>query len=471
MPDLLITHATLVTVDPSDTVLEDGALLIRGQRIAGLGATADLAERHPDAEVLDAAGMVAMPGLVNTHSHMAATMVRSAADDVPPKEWGALVWSVTDHFDEQSIYDATLLALVEMIAGGTTCVNDHHPYAAAVAQAVEQAGLRAELADTVADRLGHSKGESSLRRAVEFARQWHGRADGRIRARIGPHALYTCSTELLLKARDAARELGVGMHMHVAESAQEIELVGPSRAGATSAQHLRALGVLSSDFVVAHGLTLNADDARVVAEAGASIAHCPQTYGKMGITFPNVEAWQAAGIAVGLGTDGPGSTSDFDLFEEMRFATLARKLLSQSATALPAPRVLRMATIDGARALGLGREIGSLEVGKKADLILVDFHRPHLTPSHNVVNQLVYGARASDVDTVIVDGRAVYRRHAHLTLDVDDILDRAQQTFLELTHKAGWRVSVHAPRESQAEALARMQSQQAVQAINRLRDI
>ena len=471
MAELLITHGALVTVDPADTVLEDGALLVRGQRIADLGPTADLLARYPGADVIDASGMAVLPGLVNTHSHMAATMVRSVADDVPPKTWAALVWSITDHFDEEKIYWAALLAAAEMIASGTTTVNDHHPYAAAVAQAVDKAGLRAELADTVAERLGHSKGAASLRRAVEFARQWHGRADGRIRARLGPHALYTCSTELLLATRDAARELGIGMHMHVAETAQEIELVGPSRAGATSAQHLHALGILARDFVIAHGLTLNAEDVRLVAEAGAAIAHCPQTYAKMGVTFPNVETWQAAGIPVGLGTDGPGSTNDLDLFEEMRFAGLARKLLDQSATALPARRVLRMATLDGARTLGLAAETGSLEIGKKADVILVDFHRPHLTPFHNVIGQLVYSAKPSDVDTVLIDGRVVYRQRRHLTLDVDEVIDRAQQTFMELAQRAGWSVSVQEPVESQARALARMQTQSAVQAIRGLKDL
>jgi 5-methylthioadenosine/S-adenosylhomocysteine deaminase len=451
--DLLITHGILLCMDEADTLIEDGAVAIHGGRIAALGPTAEIKRRFPAARELDATHMLVMPGLVNTHTHLGATLLRGISDDVDAIDWMPLNWSVMSHVSAEDLHLAALLAIAEMILSGTTCFSDSYQDIGQTARAVAETGMRAELAAGLTERNGKKEAARLLEAGGDFARQWHGGAEGRIRARLGPHALYTCSTEYILKIRKAADELGIGMHMHLAESTLEMKMV-KQKAGATSVQHLFTLGVLRSDFLIAHALTINEQDVRILAEAGCGIAHCPQSLGKLGAyPFPQVETWLEAGIPVGIGTDGVASNNNLDLFEELRFAALTRKLFARDGRVLPARQVLRMATITGARALGLGQEIGSLEAGKKADIILLDLRKPHLTPRYNLPGLLVYSALGSDVDTVLVDGRVLMQNRQLTTIDLPDLLERAQGAFQALLKRAGWRMTLAAPTQSMATAL------------------
>ncbi len=448
MTDLLIAHGTLLTMDANDTILADGALFLHEGRIAEMGASRQVSARHPGVETIDASGMVVMPGLVNTHTHLPMTMLRSLADDIEATAWLPVVWLVEAHLRPETIYAGALLGIAEMIASGTTCFNDQYVQMDQVAKAVAETGIRAQLAHGIIENRNPKKGQRELEEGARFAAEWHGKAEGRITARIGPHALYTCSTPLILQARRVAEELGIGLHMHVAESKFEMRLVSKKqRAGETSVQHLDGLGVLKSDFVLAHGLNINEKDMEVLARRGAGVAHCPQSYGKLGAyPFPAVDRWLRAGVHVGLGTDGTASNNNLDMFDEMRFASLARKLMAKDGTLLPARQVLHMATRLGAQVLGLDGEIGSLEVGKRADVILLDLRRPHLTPRHNLPGHLVYSASGSDVDTVIVDGRVLMRHRQFLTLDLDEVLERAQREFEALLGRAGWTPTLTEPK-------------------------
>jgi len=463
MVDLVITHGTLLTLDENDTIIEDGVILIEKGRIISVERGVNgLSPLYPQAKVIDASGMVVMPGLVNTHTHLGATIIRGISDDVDGMDWMPLNWSVMAHITKEDLYLAALIGIAEMIASGTTCFNDSYQDIEQTARAVAETGLRADLAAGLTERNGKKDAQRLLDVARDFVAEWHGKADGRIRARLGPHALYTCSTEYVLKARQIANDLGVGMHMHLAESPLEMRMV-KNKAGETSVQHLHALGVLQRDFFIAHALTINEEDMRIIAEAGCGIAHCPQSLGKLGAyPFPAVDAWMRAGINVGIGTDGVASNNNLDLFEELRFAALTRKLFARDGRTLPARQVIRMGTIMGARALGLGDEIGSLEIGKKADIILVDVRKPHLAPFHNIYGLLAYSALGSDVDSVIVDGKVLMEHRHFTTLDVEDILERAQGAFTNLLKRAGWKYSLAEPTQNIATMMKLKATQQSL---------
>lgn len=464
MSDLLITHAMIMTVDLADTILDDGALFIAGGRIADLGPTAEVSARHAGAEVLDASGMVAMPGLINTHIHLSMTMLRSIADDIEASSWLPVIWALEAHLKPETVYAGAALGMAEMIASGTTCFNDHYFMMDEVARATAETGLRAQLAEAILENRNRRKGERDLENGTRFAAEWMGKADGRIVTRMGPHALYTCSTPLIIKAREAANSIGVGMHMHVAESKFEMRLVAKKdKAGETSVQHLDGLGVLGPDFVLAHGLTIDEKDIAILKRLGTGIAHCPQAYAKIGgWPFPPVDQWIKVGLHVGLGTDGVASNNNLDLFDEMRTATLTRKLFAKDGVVLPARQVIRMATRMGAQVLGLEKEIGSLEAGKRADVILIDFRKPHLSPVHNLPGHLVYSACGADVDTVIVDGRVLLRGRRFLTLDINEVLTRAQAEFEALLGRASWHPTLEEPKAGLAAAMKLKLTQQSL---------
>ena len=439
MENLLIAHGDIMTVDAHDTIIQDGAIAVSDGRIAEVGPHAEIAPKYPDHEVLDARGKVAMPGFVNTHTHLAMTMIRSIADDIKHYQWLPVMWAVEAHLDDEALYAGSLLGVAEMIASGTTCFNDSYFVMRNTARAVQECGIRADLGEGFLENRDYAAGQRLLQAAVEFAQEWNGKADGRIRTRLAPHALYTCSTDLVVKSYQAAKELGIGWNMHVGESDLEMKMVGSNARGATSVEHLEAVGVLGPEFVIGHGLTITDGDIEILMEHGVAVAHCPQAYGKGGNrNFPDVAHWLEMGLKASLGTDGTAGNNNLDMIDEMRFGTLAAKLIFKDSTRLPARQMIRLATIYGARALGLEDEIGSLEAGKKADIILLDFQKPHLYPYHNLPGHLVYSAGGADVDTVLVDGRLLYENKQFLTLDIDEVLKRGQAAFKNLLGRADW---------------------------------
>lgn len=459
----IFKHAIIYTVDSEDTIIPDGALVMQDDCIAAVGPTDAVSSEFPHAYVIDARDRVLLPGLINTHTHLSMTMLRSIADDIEAVKWLPVVWAVEKHLTDDTVRAGAMLGIAEMIASGTTTFNDHYFHMDQVADAVAETGMRADLAHGILENRNKKKGLRELNEGEAFARDWNGKADGRIRTRMGPHALYTCSTELVSAARAAADRVGVGMHMHVAESALEMKMVGKKALGPTSVQHLEALGVLGPDFVIGHGLTIDDTDIQILCDRGVGIAHCPQAYGKVGgYPWPAVDEWLKSGIHVGMGTDGVASNNNLDLFDEMRFATMVRKLQTRKGTVLPARQMIRMATIEGAHVLGIADQIGSLEVGKKADLIMVDFRRPHLRPLHNIPGHLVYSANGADVEATVVDGRFLYLNRQFQTLDVEEVMQTADLSFAALLGRANWTPTVEEPRAGRIASLQLALTQQSL---------
>lgn len=334
----------------------------------------------------------------------------------------------------QDIYDGALLGCLEMIKNGVTCFADMYFHEHRVAEAVERAGLRAVLAPGIIEAGDSKRGEAMLRDAVKFAERFHNYALGRVKAQLGPHALYTCSLPLLGKVKNFAQRLGVGLHVHLAENAEKAEEI-KAQHGLSEVAALQKIGFLGPDVLAAHCIHLSDEDIGLMAEYDVKVAHNPIANMKLAQGVARVKDMVERGVTVGIGTDGPASNNCLNIFESMKVAALLQKMMYSDSKVMPSKVVVKMATINGAKALGLEREIGSLEVGKKADILLVDLKKPHLTPLHDIYADLVYSVQASDVDTVIVDGRVLMENRTVKTLDEETVMEKAQQAAYNLLRR------------------------------------
>lgn len=410
--------------DPSDH--ERGGLAGAGRR--------DPAARDGD-RVLDLPGRWFLPGLVNAHTHAAMTLLRGFADDLPLDMWlQDRIWPVERHMDRDAVYAGTLLAAGEMLAGGVTTFADMYLYMDGAAKAVAVAGIRASLAHGLFESMGPT--DETLDHAADFARRWHGRAGGRITVKLGPHAVYTCSPAFLEEIAAAARDLGVGTHIHLAETRDEVE-GAREKWGASPVAIAAEASLLETDCVAAHCVWVDEHDIRLLREAGAGVAHNARSNMKLASGVAPVPDLLEAGIPVGLGTDGAASTNQLTLFEEMRSASLLQKVTRSDPTALPAGVVLEMATLGGARALGLDEDIGSLTPGKRADVVAVRADRPGTLPVHDPWSTAVYSMQDQDVEWVFCDGEPVARDGQPLTFDVADARDGARERADRLLAEAG----------------------------------
>ena len=423
---LLIEGGTVVVMDEPGTVLEGGAVLVEGERIARVLAPGDT--RPSDVAVLDATGHLVIPGLVNTHGHAAMSLLRGLADDLPLMTWleehifPAEAALVSPDF----VYWGTLLASIEMLKSGTTTFADMYYFRDDGARATIDAGIRTVLGPHVIGfpAPDYPSPEASLAEAAEFIERY--RDHPTLVAGVAAHSLYTTSLEDVRAAVQLANEYGVPFQIHAAEDAGEFAAVS-ELTGMGVVEALESIGALRPGTVLAHSIHLSEEDVARIAESGAGIAHNPESNMKLGISraAPVAEAL-AAGIPVGLGTDGPASNNDLDLFDEMDTAAKIHKFATADPTALPAATVFRLATTGGARVLNLHDQIGSLEPGKRADIVLVDTRRAGLTPLYNVYSHLVYATRGSDVSTVLVNGRVVVRDGEVLTVSEAEVVERAR---------------------------------------------
>ena len=414
--DLLVKGGTVVTLDPAMRVLEGGAVSVRGARIEAVLAAGE--KLPPAKETLDARGRLVIPGLVNAHGHAPMVLFRGLADDLPLMEWLQQVIFPAEAraVDAEFCYWGTLLACAEMARSGTTTFADMYYFEADMARAVDRAGLRAVLGQTVIGfpAPDHQTPEAALRAAEEFIVAWKGHA--RVVPSVAPHALYTTSLEIVRRARELSRRHGVPFQMHARESPEEDALV-QQRLGRTAIAALEEAGLLGPGVLLHHVVTADEADIALLARRGVGVSHNPQSNMKVAAGTARVPELLAAGVAVGLGTDGAASNNDLDLFGEMDTAAKLHKLLRRDPTVLPAREVLRLATLGGARALGLGERIGSLEPGKQADIVLVDVRAPEAQPLYDVYSHLVYALRGGAVSSVVVDGRVVLRERRLLTFD------------------------------------------------------
>lgn len=415
--DLLIDAAFIYPVDAAMSIIPEGEIAILADRIVYCGPRRPKGSWHAKRR-LGGDAYVALPGFVNCHSHTASVLFRSQTDDHVAK---TALLDVAFRLEKDVRDDEwALLAglgIADMMRSGISTINDIWYAPERLAPLVERAGLRAQIAHKVFDvKLEHLRdgdythhaaiGEARLAHGIAFAEQWHGAAEGRITTRIGTHATDTCSTELLLQAQKAARQLGVGLHIHCAQSSAEVDEIR-ARHGCGPVTYLDRIGFLDSDTVLAHLVFASDAELDLVARANAPYAHASTIYPRRG-RYPDLPGILKRGIRTGLATDWMLN----DPFEAMRYALNASRMVAGSPAALGCDQALALQTIGAARVLGLDDQIGSLEIGKKADLILVDVTQPHLQPYYGSTAALVYYGRASDVDTMIVDGRVVMeKRH------------------------------------------------------------
>lgn len=435
--DLVIFGGTIVTMGDRG-VIRDGAVAVESNTIIDVGRSDEIKRRYPRYEKIDAYGKVVMPGLINAHQHAAMSLLRGYADDYPLREWlEKWVWPLERHMTGYDIYVGTLLTAIESVMGGTTTINTMYHYMEDYneAMALAEVGLRGVV--------GHVcfswRKEQDIKALEDSARRWHRRAEGRIRVSVDPHAPYTVDPEYMRELRDMTRDLNekyasadapIIWHMHLAETEDEVQKIKDSfgvHVPNGVVDYMDSLGVLSEDVVAAHCVHLTPRDIEVLSLRGVKVAHNPISNMKLASGVSPIPRLLKAGVTVALGTDSPCSNNSADMFEVMKFTALLHKGVNGDPTLLPAEAVLRMATINGAKAILWDREIGSIEVGKKADIIIVDFQRPHLWPLYSEVSHLVYAAKVSDVETVIVDGRIIMESRELKTVKVEEVMEKAKK--------------------------------------------
>jgi 5-methylthioadenosine/S-adenosylhomocysteine deaminase len=427
--DLLITGGTVVTMDAARRILEDGAVAVRGRAILAVGLRDQLEAAYPSARRIDARGRIVLPGLVNAHTHAPMSLLRGLANDLKLEDWltnhifPAEAHNVTEDFSAWG----TRLAALEMIEGGITTFADMYYFEDAIARETQAAGMRAVLGESVIDfPVPDSRTpEQSLAQIEKFLQRWQG--DPLIRPAVAPHSPYTCSADTLRKAAALARRFHAPLLIHVAETKHERE-ESLQKKQMSPVAWLDSIGFLGPDVTAAHCVWVDDADMKTLAARGVGCVHNPSSNMMLASGVAPVPAMLAAGVRLGLGTDGPaGSNNDLDMMEEMDLAAKLQKVSRLDPHALTAGQALEMATLGGARALHMEDQIGSLEAGKQADIILLRTDVAHGVPIFDIVGQVVYSLKASDVQTVIVAGRVVMQDRRVLTLDSPSILAKARE--------------------------------------------
>ena len=443
MFDLLIrdVHVLSVSLEGEVNVLRNHDVAIEGNHIGAVEPTGTIEPARAQ-EIIEAKGAVAMPGLINTHAHVPMVIFRGLAEDVSLEKWfNEYMWPLESNLQEEDVYWGMLLGLAEMIEAGITSVADHYFYMDQAARAVEEAGTRAALSWAVFG----DQGEAMLDRTVQFVERWQGAAGGRITTWLAPHAPYTCDDDFLRASAERARDLGVGIHIHAAETAGQTQTSLEKR-GITPIRVLEKTGVLERPTILAHAVGATAADIQLLANYPAGVAHAPKTYLKLAMGTAPVLAFRKAGVPVGLATDGAVSNNTLDVWESMRLMAMTQKQAQASPEVMTIPDVLHAATRDSAQVIGLADRIGALESGYLADLILVDVSAPHVQPLHSITASLVYATRASDVQTVIVDGKIIMRDRKLLTLNKVEIIKQVDQAMNRLASRIpDKRIQVYNP--------------------------
>ncbi len=433
--DLLITGGTVLTLDSVRLVIDDGAVAVKGDSIAAVGPRVEIEAKYVAATQIDARGKLVLPGFINGHTHVPMTLFRGLKDDVVLDDWlrkyifPAEAKNVTEDF----VRWGTRLAAAEMIRGGITTFADMYYFEDAIAEETKAAGMRGVLGETFIDfPAPDNKTEAeTLAYTEKFLKRWQ--SDPLIHAAAAPHSIYTCSQKTLQDAATLARKYNAPILIHVAEMKKELD---DSRAqnGTTPVQYLNRIGVLGPDVLAAHCIYVDETDRLLLAEKHVGCVHNPSSNMMLSSGVAPVIEERAAGIAVGLGTDGPaGSNNDLDLMEEMDLAAKLQKITKMDPRALGAQAVVEMATIDGAKALHMDKEIGSLEAGKKADLILIGLDQPNAVPMFDVYSQLAYALKGSDVETVVIGGRIVLRDRKLLTVKESEAVAKAREYQKKIT--------------------------------------
>ena len=435
--ELVITNGILLTMGQEIDPVFCGSIAISDGRIAALAANSEIERTFDAVKTIDARGGVIMPGLINSHTHAAMTCYRGMADDLPLMEWlNHFIFPAEAKSNGDQVHWSTLLACAEMIRSGTTTFCDMYLFEDRVAHAAKQAGMRAVVGEVLYDFPSPHYGpiEQGLEFTESLIQYWE--KDPLITVAIEPHALYTCSPALLKRCRQMADRYGVPLIIHLSETQSEIEEVY-KKYGKRPVDHLENLGLFSSPLIACHCVWLTEEEMDLLARRKVRVVHNLESNLKLASGVAPVPELLSRGVVVGLGTDGCASNNNLDLFQEMDFVAKVHKVHRLDPTVMPAQAVLEMATLGGARVLGMEKEIGSLEVGKKADVIILDLNKPHLQPVYNIVSHLVYSATGADVRDVIIDGKVIMENRKLLTLDEGKILARIGELRKEIVERIG----------------------------------
>ena len=425
--DLIVLGDYVVSMDESVTVVENGAVAIDAGLILAVGTAADIKNSYSAVDTLSGENRIVMPGLINGHSHAAMTLLRGVADDLALMDWlnNYIFPAEVEFVDSEFVRIGTELACWEMIRGGTTTFVDMYYYPDAVANVVENCGMRALISATVIDQRSPDaeNAADSIRKGIAFIERWQNR-NSRITPIFGPHANYTLNAEQLAATRAAATEYGVGISIHMAESPFEVQY-SKDNFGMTSVEFFDSINFFDGPTIAAHMVWPSKREIKILAERNVGVVHNPTSNMKIASGVAPVAEMLQAGVRVGLGTDGAASNNDLDMWEEMRLASFLQKIDRMDPQVLPARTVLKMATSGGAIAVGLGDKVGSLEVGKRADVIQVAFDDVHHVPTYDVISHLVYVTDEQDVTSVVVDGKVLMKEREIQTIDTERVAAEA----------------------------------------------
>jgi 5-methylthioadenosine/S-adenosylhomocysteine deaminase len=428
--DIIIKNGTILTMDKENTVIENGFIHIKGATISRMGSGDNLTI---DAEkIIDAHGGLILPGLINGHTHAAMSLFRGLADDLPLMDWlNNYIFPAERRIDADFVFTGTLLACAEMIMSGTTTFCDMYLFEKEAARAARKAQMRCLVGEVLYDFPSPNYGpvEKGLEYTESLIKKWQD--DSLVSVAVEPHSLFTCSPDLLISANEMALRYKVPMIIHVAETLNEVAEV-KEKYGKPPVEYLHSLGLLDSHLIADHCVHVSEQDIEKMAEYGVKVIHNPESNMKLASGVAPVTELITRGVTVGLGTDGCASNNNLDIFTEMDMAAKLQKIQTMDPTVLNSVTVLRMATIEGAKALGMEDITGSLEAGKKADIIIVDVDKPHLTPMYNPYSHIVYAARGNDVSHSIINGQLVMEDRRLLALDLEEIMERAREKAIKV---------------------------------------
>jgi 5-methylthioadenosine/S-adenosylhomocysteine deaminase len=426
--DLVVSGGTVVTMDAERRILEDGAIAIRGDSILAIGPRAEIEARYSAPRRVNAIGRIVLPGLINGHGHAPMTLLRGIADDLALQEWleKYIFPAEAKNVNEEFVAVGTRLALAEMIRSGTTAYADMYYFEDVIARETKAAGVRGMLGETILEfPAPDNKTVAALEYTETYLKRWQG--DSHIRAAIAPHSVYTCSEQCLRDTASLARKYNAPILIHLSETKRENDET-LSKHGVTPTALLERLGFLGPDVLAAHCVWVDAADRALLKQRDVGCVHNPSSNMKLASGVAPVVEMLLEGLRLGIGTDGPaGSNNDLNLLEELDLAAKLQKVTRMDPRALSAQQAVEMATIGGARAMHWEKEIGSLEAGKKADLILLRTDEPHAVPLYGIYSQIVYALKASDVETVVIGGVVVMRNRRLVTLNEAQVLADARR--------------------------------------------
>ncbi|MFX0094580.1 MAG: amidohydrolase [Candidatus Hodarchaeota archaeon] len=461
--DLIIQNAKILTMNDQNSILTKAAVAINGNHISAIGSTKEITTNYQAPKEIEASGKVLMPGMVNGHTHLSMSLLRGIADDLALHDWLERIWSIETHWTLDGLVSGAYLAVLEMLRSGITSCFDLYAWQPTLG-VLRKTGMRGSLAlfpfesgkvGVFEEMIDDNRGVSGFMKKIllkkllrqqylqmnKHAEQVKKQSNGRIQLHLGIHSLYSMDTHLIQEAAQKARKAAIPLHIHLAETKEEVQMIQEQHQQ-TPTEFLHSIGFLGSDTCAAHCCWLSEYDIELLEQTQTNVIHCPVSNMKMASGVTPVPKLLEKNIVVGLGTDSAVSNGNLDFFEEMRAALLLQRIFNKNPSVLKAEQVLRMATVNGAQAIGL-TEVGTIEEEKKADIILIDFQRPHLAPMSpkNLISNIVWSCKSSDVTDVIVDGQILLRERKFTKLSEKELLTKIQQAYVNLSRKIGFNKS------------------------------